>query len=355
MERILPNTIRELVNDAIQFGLNGENIDVLVAGLGVNVLLNWKEPKPALVVHVANMSALEVFKREGKVNTSILADVPCFFSIFGRIREEFPLARVYMLAERDLLEFAGIGRSLEARGVKIVPMTPDAFMAAIEANGHERRVAEYCQNYLQQTKGFSGLIDGRTSSTFVKHGFIFNSRGCLFCGRDADLLTTTIGDPENGGMIIGFYACPDHAADANNDASYYHFLTKNFGHTAPMIAGQASREFLVEATAEFMRTQLDCQIEKVENGTITGVRPSGFRLIVRMGKDGGYAYVFLNASGHEVAKIDSANHHNVPYGPDHLHRGPKKTYNRNVIPSFTYGIPLADVQIIRRTLSELNG
>ena len=38
MERLFPDNLRDLVNSAIAFGLNGIQVDALVAGFGVNVL-----------------------------------------------------------------------------------------------------------------------------------------------------------------------------------------------------------------------------------------------------------------------------------------------------------------------------
>jgi hypothetical protein len=88
--------------------------------------------------------------------------------------------------------------------------------------------------------------------------------------------------------------------------------------------------------------------------TITAVRPSGFRIIARLQSDGDYAYIIQNVNGAVIAKVDRADHHNVPYGPDHLHRSPIEN-NKDVVPSFTYGLPSLDLQIIRRVLEQHGG
>ncbi|MBV9116548.1 MAG: hypothetical protein JOY63_04190, partial [Acetobacteraceae bacterium] len=94
--------------------------------------------------------------------------------------------------------------------------------------------------------------------------------------------------------------------------------------------------------------------QEVAERTITAVRSTGFKLIVKLHSDGDYAYMIQNASGTEIARVDSADHHNVPFGPDHLHRTSAED-NKDVVPSFTYGLPQMDAQIIRRILDQHGG
>lgn len=85
-------------------------------------------------------------------------------------------------------------------------------------------------------------------------------------------------------------------------------------------------------------------IEKALDRTITLVRKSQFKLIVRLNSLSNYAYVIKNPKGKEVARFDSADHHHVSYGPDHLH--PNLPKNKSVQPSFTTGTPMIDVNRI---------
>jgi hypothetical protein len=87
---------------------------------------------------------------------------------------------------------------------------------------------------------------------------------------------------------------------------------------------------------------------------VTAVRPSGFKIIVRLQNGGEYAYIVQNAAGGEIARVDSAAHHDVPFGPAHLHRSPTEE-KKDVVPSFTYGFPQMDAKIIRRILDQHGG
>lgn len=354
MEDVFPGNLRDLVNRAISFGLNGRQVDALVAAHGINVL-DPAKPVPALAVQLSGPPAFELLAEGGKTGGVMFNGITRFVSIVPPKPNAFPLARVYHLPVRDLFEFSRIGRAFEERGISVGPLLSEAFYAALEADGHEQRIADYCAAYGRWTKAFAGLIAGRVSSTFVEHGIIFCSKGCMLCGRDASLLmTTTVGDSEGGGTMLGFYACPEHAAEANDDASYFHFLCRSFGHPSPTLVGRPSMEFLVEGAADFLTTQLNCRIVKIRGGTITARRSSGYRIIVRFGEDGDYAYMIFDTNGKEVARIDTANHHDVAYGPDHLHLTLGKIAN-HVVPSFTYGFLPADAQMIRRILEEHGG
>jgi hypothetical protein len=354
VENPFPSTLRELVNDAIAFGLDGKQVDALVATSGIN-FLNPEKPVPALLVEVSGAPVLERFVKDRKIGALLFDHTTLFVSIFPRSQSGFPLARVYRLSVPDLLEFARIGRSFEERGIRVVPMLPEEFKAAIEFEGYEQRIKDYCAAYQKRTGPFSELVAGRRSSTSVEHGFCFYSKGCLVCGReDVGLLTTTLGGVQGeSGFMVGFYVCPEHLAEADKDVSYYHYLKRRCGLQPGMIAGEASREFFLEATANFLRSQLHCQV-RINGVTLTAERPSGFRIIVRLGDDRKYAYVFLNAKGTEVARIDASDHHDVPFGPAHLHRAPEKN-KKDVVPSFTTGTPMIDGPIIRRIVEEHDG
>ena len=54
-------------------------------------------------------------------------------------------------------------------------------------------------------------------------------------------------------------------------------------------------------------------------------------------------YVVQNTAGVELGRVDSAAHHEVPFGPDHLHVSPTE-HSKNVVPSFTFGLPQMDAR-----------
>ena len=49
-------------------------------------------------------------------------------------------------------------------------------------------------------------------------------------GEEADLFTTTLASVKGEGMMVGFYMCPEHAAEADDDASYFNFIFRSLYH-----------------------------------------------------------------------------------------------------------------------------
>lgn len=105
-------------------------------------------------------------------------------------------------------------------------------------------------------------------------------------------------------------------------------------------------------SCEAIRCELECEIEKVEGNTITAVRKSGFRLILRQDALSDYAYNIQDPDRKPVSRIDSANHHHVDYGPDHVHQDLSKARKNIVAPSFTYGFAVADLKAIKRLVED---
>jgi hypothetical protein len=101
-----------------------------------------------------------------------------------------------------------------------------------------------------------------------------------------------------------------------------------------------------------VQNELECDIEKVDEKTITAVRRTGFRIILRQDALDDYAYMIQDPNGKPISRIDSANHHAVEYGPDHVHRNLSKSKKNQVDSSFTYGFVLADLKAIKTLVEE---
>ena len=106
----------------------------------------------------------------------------------------------------------------------------------------------------------------------------------------------------------------------------------------------------LELACEALKRELDCTIEKVQDQTITARRPSGVAVIVRYVSPMNYAYNVQAPDGTKLSRVDSADHHNVPYGPDHLHPDLRKSKKKIVESSFTYGNVGMDVKMIRKMI-----
>ena len=115
---------------------------------------------------------------------------------------------------------------------------------------------------------------------------------------------------------------------------------------------QVSASEALELACEPLTTELDCTVEKVQDQTITARRPSGVAIIVRYVSPMNYAYNVQAPDGTNLSRVDSANHHAVPYGPDHLHPDLRKSKKNIVESSFTYGNVGMDVRLIRNMIME---
>ena len=133
------------------------------------------------------------------------------------------------------------------------------------------------------------------------------------------------------GLIIGLRLCKQHEDEARDHASLIEYIAKRMGVPAPFFSNMK----LVKHTDETLamsclavQSELECDIEKVEENTITAVRRSGFRIILRQDA------------------------HAVEYGPDHVHRNLSKSKKNQVEASFTYGFVLADLKAIKTLVEE---
>ncbi len=109
-------TLRELVNDALSFGLNGPQIDALVAASAFN-FLDGTKPVPALIVNVPTAAAFRPFIRERKTNAVFINYKTRFISIFPSSPGGLPIPRVYVLEIQDLFEFFATWREFETSGI----------------------------------------------------------------------------------------------------------------------------------------------------------------------------------------------------------------------------------------------
>lgn len=253
----------------------------------------------------------------------------------------------------SLNEFMKVGVHFENRSIKSVPMSVEDFERKAEIDGYEQRILAYSTKFKEQNSVFSGLVEGRTESTLVERGIIFSSKGCFVCGADAGLVTSTLYDMKEG-IIAGFYVCPKHCEEAKKKDTLLNYLTTALGGPPVFGVQDVPIGFAMDATKNFLSSQMSCTIEKVKGNTITAVRPSGFRIIFRLTSINDYAYMIMNKVNKEVARIDNSDHHNVDYGPDHIHLTPGID-NKNVASSFTYGLPFIDARILNHTLQKHGG
>ena len=140
-----------------------------------------------------------------------------------------------------------------------------------------------------------------------------------------------------------------HEAEAQEQSTLLNYVAKHLGGMVMFDNfQQVSASEALELACEVLKTELDCTVEKVQDQAITARRPSGVAVIVRYVSPMNYAYNVQAPDGTKLSRVDSANHHKVPYGPDHLH--PDLKSKKIVESSFTYGNVGMDVKLIRKMI-----
>ena len=65
-----------------------------------------------------------------------------------------------------------------------------------------------------------------------------------------------------------------------------------------------------------------------------------------------YAYIIMSPEGKQLSRVDSADHHKIPYGPDHVHSDLRKSTKNVVETSFTYGHIGLDMKLLLKLIQE---
>jgi len=344
-------TLREIVTFALQQGFTGKQVDQAARMCALNIL-NPDCSDPAIAIKVRSLNELIHMAHDGDPVLYIESGIFRYSVIYPPIADGFPISRVYTIDPiQDMFLGAKIFSDLTASGITFPPCDDACFGKKISAEGAFQRTTKYLDELSSRHAEFRSILDGRVKSTFVERGFIFSSRGCLHCGNDAGLLLTTVGADE--GILVGFYLCPDHFMQAIQEKDgFLQYLCTSLGHPLPIRTFNLPPEFCVSAAADMLRSQLGCSILKIDGDTVTALRPSEVKLVMRVTSLTDYAYMIFDPSGIEKKRIDSAPHHAVAFGPDHIHVDPTNK-KAEILPSFTYGFAPADMKIVRDLIEDL--
>lgn len=342
-------SINELIQICADRQLDGKETDTCCRAVAVNVLV---PDKPVCTFTVdATHKLLHMMKAADSAHIYVDGGV-CHFNALYSVTDRFPAARIYFIKSPYLDEIAKIGVFLEEHGIKLPIVRSSEFEKMIDAQGYPVRYKAWLESWQARSSRFKGLVDGRVKNTVVEKGIWLSTDGCLICGSDQSYLSTaTLVD--GSGVIIGMRLCGEHVDEASEHKTLINFVAEKMGVPAPFLSDMRlirDPDSLREMSHSALKQELHCEIEKVQGNTITAIRPSGFRVILRQDAVDNYAYVVQDPNRKEVSRIDSADHHDVDYGPAHLHRDLSKSKKNQVEPSFTYGLAMMDVKGIRALL-----
>ncbi|OLF54484.1 DUF6516 family protein [Pseudomonas chlororaphis] len=342
--------LNDVIKDCIRLKLNGFATDTAIQSFGGNLL---EEKRPALAIEVSTKEILLWMMQEA-TNVHIYISAGVFYmNALYESNERFPAARIYFMKTENLLLVGKIGVYIEQHGIKLSPVNDADFSILIDDAGYAQRYEAWRERWNTDARSFDGLLGGRRENTAIDQGIWLSSDGrCLVCGVKTDRMATSTVWGESG-MMVGFQLCLTHEAESQKQSTLLDYLAKHLGGTV-MFSNTRPRtaEEALEQTCETLKLKLECTITKVEDRTVTARRPSGITVVVRQHSPSNYAYNILSPEGRQLSRVDSANHHKVPYGPDHVHSDLSKSKKNIVEASFTYGDVGLDVKLLLKLIQE---
>lgn len=335
-----------MVEQVILIGGSGQSADRVAKSMLANVL-NEKEPFHAIELRELNHLLVMM---QGADKPHVFGQNSCFYvTAHYSFTPEYPIGRSYFVKTNDLFKLAKIYKFFSDNNIQLPIIPPAGLNELINEKGSAERIRAFLAKKRKQLAPFKGLFDGRKKSTTTQNAIYLNSPGCLKCGEITyAMMTSTFTGSE--GVIIGFNVCQAHMDEAEEDKSLIDYLAKIFKQTSPFPIEYLDPVSHFKVVESWLPEALNAKIDKIKNNTITVIRESKFKVILRLDAPGDYAYVIKNPVDIEVARFDSANHHDVAYGPDHIH--PYLPKNKSVYSSFTTGSPLVDIKAILNMLEK---
>jgi hypothetical protein len=340
--------LNDVITDCIALQLDGRATDGAIQVFGGNFL---SEHKPILPIEVRDKETL-LWMMQGADNAHIYIAAGFFhFNALYKSDGRFPAARIYYLKTENLLNVGSLGIFLEKGGLNLKPLNNAGFSTLIDDRDYLQRFNAWRHKRDSDAQSFEGLVEGRLKNTAVDGAIWLSSSGaCLVCGTRTDRVSTSTIQGESG-LLIGLQLCSIHEAEAREQSTLMNYVAKHLGGMVMFDNfQQVSASEAMEMACDALKSELGCYIEKVQDNTITARRPSGVVVIVRYVSSMNYAYNVQAPNGTPLSRVDSANHHNVSYGPDHLHPDLRKSKKNFVESSFTYGNVGMDVKLIRQMI-----
>lgn len=263
---------------------------------------------------------------------------------------KFPIARFYHVQqEGDLLAIGRMYGILKERFTEVKIPRPEALSEWCQENGWQARLASHLEWRKARTQDYEKIRLGRCNNTTTNSTFFLNSTGCLVCdGPPEFIASATFATLGGDASLIAIRLCSGHMAEAREDSSLVNYLARTF--TIPFLIDTLKRmpEEVLSDARDIMQSRLGMTV--IENGSkdVKARTAKGTSLIYRYSGELNYGYMINGTGNEELARIDSANHHRVEVGPDHLH--PDLRNKLPPVSSFTTGDLCLDWPFIRQLI-----
>ncbi len=339
--------IRDVVEDAIRDTNSGRASDVTAKSmLGINIAPN----APFQAIELRTTPDLEVMLRDADCSFIYCQASEFYVTAYYQHDDRYPVGRAYFLREANLLELAKLQMWLAKLGFNLTIVNDEQMRGLINHSELNIRIADFRKRQSEETKLFRGLFEGRKSTGAAGKAIFINTPGCLVCGsKECYLMSSTT--KAMLGVMVGFNLCQKHRDLALEESSLIEFLASKFKHQSPIRTEPLDLHAHLEITLQYLPHMIGCSVKKLRENTITLLRPSGVKIILRLDALDDYGYMIFNKRGEEAVRVDSANHHNVNYGPDHIHED--LLSSKAASSSFTTGAPLVDVGLLEREIRKV--
>jgi hypothetical protein len=333
--------IREIIEETLEDTGSGKSADIHAKSVLCHFI---KDGEPFQAVELKEPEHLLLMMKDSTFPHICCDGGVFYFSAYYFHDERYPVGRNYFMQESNLLNMAKLKKYLSSCGVELTIILPCLLKERISQSKVESRVRDFRKRQSKETALFKGLFEGRSKSTTVEKAMFLNSSGCLVCGdRNFQMMSSTLSAAK--GFMVGFNLCDNHMDVAKSESCLIEYLANLFKQPSPVqfVPFEKSEHF--DLVLSWLPRELGSRVEKTTINTMTLIRPSGMKVIVRLNSLENYAYMIFDKNGDEVARIDSADHHKVNYGPSHLHVDLTKKKSP-IESSFTTGSPLVDVKKI---------
>ncbi len=349
-------TFTQMTKSFIQETSSGTDADTLIQAYAGNLLDN-----PFLHIELDSINELLHMLNGSKhyfIYPNQVSDESLFTALYPpTIRS--PLARCYFIRKKTKNQVSEFQTKIAEYQYDFKAINDFTFAYYIEHLSLEDRKEKFLQRRNDKTGAIKKIFDGRKENTTTSGGIVFQTDGCLVCGNKITHNLSTTLSLERG-LFISYNVCEDcYNKSKNSEKSNLDFLLKSLKVENDFLkSDKLSKSELLNMTVQMVIDELECTIDNTDNFTVTAYRNSGFKIILRLQDPDNeekidYGYMIFNKLGKQVARVDSANHHNeiLEVAPDHFHYD-LKTNNKTVKSSYTTGYIPIDIIGIKKILEE---
>lgn len=339
--------VKEIIEESLRKSRSGKSADICAKVVLCTLI---KDGEPFQAIELESVEHLLLMMKDSGFPHVYGECGVFYFSAYYYHDERHPVGRNYFIKKKDLLDMAGLYEFLKRNGFDLPIIPPKMLPDKIQMEGFEKRISDFRERQDRESSHFKGLFEGRSKSTTVDQSIFLNSPGCLVCGNDEYFLMSSTLSSSKGSMF-GFNLCKEHMDLAHDENSLIEYLAKLCNQQSPIRVTPLNPDEHLSIVLGWLPGALNSTVEKVSKNTITLKRASGLKGVFRLTSPTNYAYMVLDADGNELARIDSADHHSISYGPDHVHLDLTKKRS-GIEPSFTTGSPLIDIKKILEIIAQ---